>query len=110
VRARKKDMIVTGGQNVYAADVEDVIMSCPEVLDCVVNGLPDELWGEHVTAVVVPLPGAGVTPESIATHCRQQLAGFRVPKQVILQTQALPRTPTGKVQKFILVERHRPPA
>ncbi|MCF8208052.1 MAG: AMP-binding protein [Rhodoferax sp.] len=110
IRGRKKDMIVTGGQNVYAADVEDVIMSCPEVLDCAVIGLPDELWGERVTAVVVPLPGAAVTPESIATHCRQQLAGFRVPKQVILQTQALPRTPTGKVQKFILVERHRPPA
>jgi fatty-acyl-CoA synthase len=68
--------------------------------------LPDELWGERVTAVVVLRPGATVTPESIVSHCRQQLAGFKVPKQVIVETQALPRTPTGKLQKFILVERH----
>ncbi len=106
IRGRKKDMIVTGGQNVYAADVEDVILSCPEVLDCAVIGLPDELWGERVTAVVVPRAGATVTPESIVSRCRQQLAGFKVPKQVIVETQALPRTPTGKMQKFILVERH----
>jgi len=109
IRGRKKDMIVTGGQNVFAADVEDAILSCPDVLDCAVIGLPDEVWGERVTAVVVLREGATSTPESIVAHCRQQLAGFKVPKQVILETQSLPRTPTGKMQKFILVERHGPP-
>lgn len=106
IRGRKKDMIVTGGQNVYAADVEDVILSCPDVVDCAVIGLPDNIWGERVTAVVVLRPGTTTTAESILTHCRQQLAGFKLPKQIIVEAQPLPRTPTGKMQKFILVERH----
>lgn len=108
IRGRQKDMIVTGGQNVFAAEVEEAMLSYVDVLECAVIGLPDDLWGERVTAVVVLREGANATPESLVRQCRLQLAGFKTPKQVIVQTQPLPRTLTGKVQKFILVERHGP--
>lgn len=107
IRGRKKDMIVSGGQNVFAAEVEEAILGCEGVVECAVIGLPDPLWGERVSAVVVVPEGSALTPEALVRHCRQQLASFKTPKQVILQKEALPRTPTGKVQKFILVERHQ---
>lgn len=106
IRGRKKDVIVTGGQNVFAAEVEEVILSNGDVRECAVIGLPDDLWGERVTAVVVLHAGASATPESIIDHCREGLAGFKAPKHVILRTQPLPTTPTGKVQKFVLVDQY----
>lgn len=106
IRGRKKDMIVTGGQNVFAAEVEEAMLACPGVVDCAVIGLPDPLWGERVSAVVVVQPDSQLTAEQVVRHCRERLASFKTPKQILLQTDALPRTPTGKVQKFILVERH----
>ncbi|MBN8937871.1 MAG: AMP-binding protein [Rhizobiales bacterium] len=105
IRGRKKDMIVTGGQNVHAAEVEEIILSCPGVADCAVFGLPDDMWGERVASLVVPQDGAHLTAAALEAHCRSQLAGFKTPKQFIIETTALPRTPTGKVQKFLLVER-----
>jgi acyl-CoA synthetase (AMP-forming)/AMP-acid ligase II len=105
VSGRKKDMIVTGGQNVYPAEIEEIIMRFPEVADCAVVGLPDELWGERVTGVVVPRQGARPTAAELDAFCRQYLAGFKIPKEFIFDSQTLPRTPTGKVQKFLLVER-----
>ncbi len=105
IRGRKKDMIVTGGQNVHAAEVEEIILTAPGVAECAVFGLPDDLWGERVTGLVVVQDGASVTPEQLEAFCRQRLAGFKTPKEFIIDKGALPRTPTGKVQKFLLVER-----
>ncbi|WP_170182042.1 AMP-binding protein [Phreatobacter stygius] len=105
IRGRKKDMIVTGGQNVHAAEVEEIILGCPGVADCAVFGLPDDMWGERVVSLVVPQDRADLTAEALEAHCRQHLAGFKTPKQFIVETTPLPRTPTGKVQKFLLVER-----
>jgi acyl-CoA synthetase (AMP-forming)/AMP-acid ligase II len=105
VVGRKKDMIVTGGQNVYAAEVEEVIMQVPGVADCAVIGLPDDVWGERVTGVVIPERDAQLDAAEIEAVCRQRLAGFKTPKEFIFEREPLPRTSTGKVQKFLLVER-----
>lgn len=110
IRGRKKDMIVSGGQNVFAAEVEEVILGLPEVSDCAVIGLPDPLWGERVCAVVVLRENAVLTAETMLLRCRERLSSFKVPKQVLLQHEPLPRTATGKAQKFILVERYGEPA
>lgn len=106
INGRLKDVIVTGGQNVHAGEVEEAILSCAGVADCAVVGLSDPLWGEAVTAVVVPREGATLDPDAVIAHCRKTLAGFKTPKRVLLQSEPLPRTPTGKVQKFLLVERY----
>jgi fatty-acyl-CoA synthase len=98
-------MIVTGGQNVHAAEVEEILLKHPGVADCAVFGLPDDFWGERVTGLVVRQGDADVTPRALEEFCRQHLAGFKTPKQFFIETDALPRTPTGKVQKFLLVER-----
>jgi len=103
---RIKDMIVTGGQNVFSAEVENVLMAHPDIADCTVIGLPDEKWGETVTAVIVKRSGAKITEEGIIAFCKQEMAGFKVPKKVIWLEGQIPRTPTGKVQKFILVEKY----
>jgi fatty-acyl-CoA synthase len=105
IRGRKKDMIITGGQNVHAAEVEEIILKCPGVVECAVFGLPDDLWGERVTGLIVAQNNAEITPRQLDDFCRQHLAGFKTPKEFIIETEALPRTPTGKVQKFLLVER-----
>jgi acyl-CoA synthetase (AMP-forming)/AMP-acid ligase II len=105
---RIKDMIVTGGSNVYAKEVEDVLNSLPEVRECAVIGLPDRLWGESVTAVLVPRHQP-VDGELIRQACRAQLADYRVPKRVIWLDQ-LPRNAYGKVLKNNLRERFSSPA
>jgi acyl-CoA synthetase (AMP-forming)/AMP-acid ligase II len=104
IRGRKKDMIVTGGQNVHAAEVEEIILRHPGVADCAVFGLPDDLWGERVTSLVTFKDGASITPKELEEFCRQHLAGFKTPKEFIVENGTLPRTPTGKVQKFLLIE------
>lgn len=109
INGRLKDVIVTGGQNVHAGEVEETILACPGVEDCAVVGLSDPLWGEAVTAIVVTAPGAQVESDAVIAWCRKTLAGFKTPKRVILQAEPLPRTPTGKVQKFLLVESHDVP-
>jgi acyl-CoA synthetase (AMP-forming)/AMP-acid ligase II len=105
IRGRKKDMIITGGQNVYPAELEDVILRVIGVAECAVVGLPDELWGERVTAVVVPQPDVAITAAQIEAFCRRHLAGFKIPKEFVILGESLPRNPNGKVQKFVLVER-----
>jgi acyl-CoA synthetase (AMP-forming)/AMP-acid ligase II len=105
LRGRKKDMIVTGGQNVHAAEVEEIILKHPNVVECAVFGLPDDLWGERVTSVVISKNGVTITATELDELCRQHLAGFKTPKEFIVEDGALPRTPTGKVQKFLLVQR-----
>ncbi len=106
ISGRKKDMIITGGQNVHASEVESAVLGCEGVADCAVIGLPDDFWGERVAAVVVAAEGAAVDREAVIRECRSRLAGFKTPKEVIVQHEPLPRTPTGKVQKFLLVERY----
>ena len=110
LRGRVKDLVITGGQNVHAAEVEEAILRLPGVAECAVFGLPDDLWGERVAAVVVATTPA-VSAAAVEAACRERLAGFKVPRTIVLQEEPLPRTPTGKVQKFLLVERHavRPP-
>lgn len=95
---RVKDMIVTGGENVYSAEVEQALARHPAVKQCAVIGLPDAKWGERVTAVIVAAPGAQPTAEEIVAHCRTLIAGYKVPKEVKF-VEALPMTATGKVLK-----------
>ncbi len=102
---RKKDMIVTGGYNVYASDVEDVILGNPGVADCAVVGLPDEKWGEAVSAVVVLKQGESLAAEELIAYCRERLANYKVPKRVFF-TGAIPRTLSGKAMKFKIVEHY----
>ena len=96
VHDRVKDMIVTGGENVYPAEVENAILGCPGVADAAVIGVPDERWGEAVKAVVVPSPGQEPDPTAIIAWARQRIAGFKAPKSVDF-IEALPRNPSGKV-------------
>lgn len=104
ISGRTKDMIISGGQNVFAVEVENVLLTHPAVADCTVIGLPDDTWGELVTAVVVKAPGAEVTEEEIIRYSKERIAGFKVPKRIIWMEGAIPRTPTGKVTKYVLVE------
>ena len=97
---RKKDVIISGGENVSSIEVEDALMSHPHVKEVAVIGIPDEKWGELVTALVVP-DGEEVTADELISHCRTSLAGYKCPKRVDF-VDGLPRTATGKLQKFKL--------
>jgi acyl-CoA synthetase (AMP-forming)/AMP-acid ligase II len=98
---RKKDVIITGAENVSSIEVEDVIFSHPAVAEVAVIGVPDEKWGETVKALVVLADGACATEAEIIAHCKQRMAGYKAPTSVEFRV-AIPRTATGKVQKFAL--------
>jgi long-chain acyl-CoA synthetase len=98
IHDRMKDMIVSGGENVYPAEVESAIFGCPGVADVAVIGVPDETWGEAVKAVVVRAPGVQVTAEEILAWARERIAGYKLPKSVDF-VDALPRNPSGKILK-----------
>ena len=100
---RAKDMIITGGENVYPAEVESAIYGHPDVLEVAVISIPDEKWGEAVKAVCVPKPGHTVDPASIIDWTRSRIAGFKVPKSVDV-IDALPRNPSGKILRRALRE------
>lgn len=100
---RVKDMIVSGGENVYPIEVENVLMTHPDVADVAVIGVPDPTWGEAVTAIVVPAAGACPAATDLIAHARDRLAGYKLPKSVSF-TDTLPRTPSGKVLKRALRE------
>ncbi len=100
---RKKDVIITGGENVSSIEVEDAVFSHPAVAEVAVIGIPDEKWGELVTAIVVVAEGAQVTEEEIIAHCKARIAGYKAPKRVEFRGE-LARTATGKIQKFKLRE------
>jgi long-chain acyl-CoA synthetase len=95
---RLKDMIITGGENVYPREVEEVIYTVPEVQECAVIGLPDEQWGERVTACVVPRPGQSVTVENLTAFLKARLSGFKVPKEYQIVDE-LPKSAAGKILK-----------
>jgi acyl-CoA synthetase (AMP-forming)/AMP-acid ligase II len=98
---RKKDVIISGGENVSSIEVEDVIFSHPAVAEVAVIGAPDEKWGETVVALVVVAPGVELTEADVIEHCRGRLAHFKCPRKVEFRD-ALARTATGKLQKFKL--------
>ncbi|WP_068876742.1 MULTISPECIES: long-chain-fatty-acid--CoA ligase [unclassified Phenylobacterium] len=96
VHDRVKDMIVSGGENVYPAEVENAILGCPGVADAAVIGVPDERWGEAVKAIVVAAPGERPDPAAVIAWARQRIAAYKAPKSVDF-IDALPRNPSGKV-------------
>lgn len=98
---RAKDMIISGGENIYSTEVEQALMKLAGVTMCAAVGVPDEKWGERVVGVIVADPSAGLTDEAVVDHCRDLIARYKVPKQILFRD-ALPLTPTGKVQKATL--------
>ncbi|KUI07629.1 long-chain fatty acid--CoA ligase [Mycobacterium lehmannii] len=100
---RVKDMIVSGGENVYPTEIENVLMTHPDVADVAVIGVPDPTWGEAVKAVVVPAAGCFPGEADLIAYARERLAGFKLPKSVSF-AEDLPRTPSGKILKRALRE------
>jgi acyl-CoA synthetase (AMP-forming)/AMP-acid ligase II len=98
VADRLKDMIVTGGENVYSTEVENAVSAHPAVANCAVVAVPDDRWGERVHAIVVRKPGAEVTGAEIRDHVKSLIAGYKAPRTVEF-VDVLPATPTGKVLK-----------
>ena len=96
---RVKDMIVTGGENVYSVEVENAIASHAAVAQVAVIGIPDEKWGEQVHAIVVVREGATVTESEIIDHAREWIAGYKLPKSVEIRTEPLPLSGAMKVLK-----------
>ncbi|MCL6499462.1 MAG: acyl--CoA ligase family protein [Firmicutes bacterium] len=104
LRDRKKDIIISGGENISSIEVERVLYRHPAVLEAAVVGVPDDRWGEVPKAYVVLRPGQAATEEELVAFCRQHLAHFKCPKRVEFLAE-LPKTSTGKIQKFVLRER-----
>lgn len=105
IEGRKKDMIISGGENVYLAEVERVLKLHPGVADAALFGVPHEKWGEVGKAVVVPEEGRKVSEEDLLEHCRENLADYKVPKSVV-RAESLPRNAYGKLQRDKVVEEY----
>jgi acyl-CoA synthetase (AMP-forming)/AMP-acid ligase II len=109
ITGRKKDMIISGGLNVYPKEVEEVLYRLPGVLEASVVGVPDDRWGEAAVAIVVP-EGDAIDIDEVMRACKEKLASYKRPRAVLVHDEPLPRTPTGKVLKRELrpwaAERH----
>ncbi len=103
IHDRVKDMIVSGGENIYPAEIENVLMGHPAIADAAVIGVPSEKWGETVKAIVVDAPEGGATDKELIDYCRERLAKFKCPTSVD-RIDALPRNPSGKILKTELRE------
>jgi long-chain acyl-CoA synthetase len=103
---RKKDMIISGGENIYSVEIENILSTHDAVLEVAVIGVPSEAWGEAVKAIVVPRPGATVTEAELLGFCRGKIAGYKIPKSVELAAEPLPKTGPGKVAKRRLRDRY----
>jgi acyl-CoA synthetase (AMP-forming)/AMP-acid ligase II len=101
IQDRKKDMIISGGENIYPAEIESYLLEHPVVLDVAVIGYPHETWGEAVKAVVVPVPEQSLTEAELIEWCRGRMGRYKIPKTVVF-TDQIPRTPTGKILKRAL--------
>jgi acyl-CoA synthetase (AMP-forming)/AMP-acid ligase II len=101
---RKRDMIISGGFNIYPSEIEQVLWAHPDVQDCAVIGVPDDKWGEAVKAVVELKPGATTAPQDLLDFCRARLGGMKTPKSAEIWPE-LPRSPVGKVLKRDIRER-----
>lgn len=95
---RLKDMIITGGENVYSREVEELLYKRQEVQECAVIGLPDKEWGERVTAIIVPKPGMTIAPEDLKSFLKPYLSAFKVPKEFFVIDE-MPKNPAGKILK-----------
>ena len=96
--SRVHDMVISGGVNIYPAEIEEHLHRHPDVLEAAVIGVPDDTWGERLKAFVVSRPGAQLTAEEVVQFCREGLADFKRPREVVF-IDSLPRNPTGKVLK-----------
>ncbi len=96
LRGRMDSLIISGGENIYPEEVSNVLLKMPQILETAVFGVPDEKWGEHVKACVVPRPGCGVTEQDIKDFCRANMPAFRIPKEIEFMTE-LPKNATGKL-------------
>jgi long-chain acyl-CoA synthetase len=105
---RVKDMIISGGENVYSTEVEGAIHGHPAVRECAVIPVPDDHWGERVHAVIVLHPGASLSEREIVEHCRGQIAGYKVPRSIDFRVDPLPTSAAGKVLKGELRAAYRP--
>jgi acyl-CoA synthetase (AMP-forming)/AMP-acid ligase II len=106
---RKKDMIISGGENIYPAELENVLAACPDVAEAAVIGVPSTKWGETPLALVVAAPGATPDADSLNAWCRERLAAYKVP-QLYEVVDTLPRNPSGKLLKPRLREAFPGPA
>ncbi len=106
VRDRIKDMFISGGENVYPAEVEDVLYQHPAVAECAVIGVPDPYWGEVGRAIVVLRPETSVDPDELLAFMSGRIARFKAPKSVVIAT-ALPKTASGKLQRRLIRDRYR---
>ncbi|HEX2550606.1 MAG TPA: AMP-binding protein, partial [Nocardioidaceae bacterium] len=98
IRDRYKDMIISGGENIYPAEIESALLELPEVVEAAVIGVPDEKWGEVGLAIVVPAPGTPADGEALRARLRERLAGFKVPRHIRFADE-LPKTASGKIRK-----------
>ncbi len=105
---RKKDVIISGGENIFCPEVEAVLLEFEKIAEAAVIGVPDELWGETVRAVVVPKPGATVTEQEVIDFCGARLAGFKRPRSVVV-VDSLPMSGSNKILKGVLRERYGRP-
>ena len=108
---RKKDMIISGGENVYPSEVESLVGAHPKVKDVAVIGIADAKWGERVHAVIVPRDGEKATPEEILNWCKDRIAGYKRPRSVsFIRDEDMPRTATGKILHRVLRTQHSSPS
>ena len=104
---RKDNMIITGGEHVFPSEPEEIISTHPDVYDVAVIGLPDDKWGERVTAIIVQKKNSKITEKTLIDYCRDKMAGYKRPKQIIfINDEDMPRTPTGKILHRLLRERY----
>jgi acyl-CoA synthetase (AMP-forming)/AMP-acid ligase II len=103
---RKKDMIITGGENVYPREIEEVLYRHPKILEAAVIGLPDPVWGEKVHAVIAVKDGELLNEQDVINYTKENLSSFKKPKSIRF-VDRLPRSPTGKVLKYVIREREK---
>ena len=108
IMGRKKEMVISGGENVYPAEVVNALIAHPAVAEAAVFGVPSERWGEEVHAVVYPLgaSGNGLTAQALIAHCRQLIGGYKVPKIIHISADPLPKSGPGKIATATLRERY----
>ena len=99
-------MIISGGENVYSIEDEDTLDRHPAVIEAAVFGMPDATWGEAVHPRVVPHPNVVITQEALKAHCRELIAGYKVPKVIEISTEPLPKSGPGKILKRVLRDRY----
>jgi long-chain acyl-CoA synthetase len=102
---RKKDMIISGGENVFPREIEEVLYRHPSVLEATVIGIPDPYWVEKVHAVIVLKKGFQTTPDELKDFCKKNLAGYKIPKSIEI-VEALPKNPAGKILKRELRDKY----